>query len=312
MKGKYVNNVQSLDVKKNSASGMRIPVSVIILTYNEEDNIRDCLQHLDAFDDVIIVDSYSNDNTVEAGQEVRSDVRVFKNTFVDFGQQRNWAIDHTSPKYDWILFLDADEHCTPELVCEIKNTINNPGEYSGFYLTCRNFFLGKWIRRCTLYPSWQLRLFRKGEVWYRKEGHGQREVTEGPLGYLKEPYDHYGFSKGIHHWIARHNNYSSNEVELIYRLKNEPFLLKDIFHKDPVTKRRALKRFAARVGFRPVFRFIYLYFFRRGFLDGKEGFLFCLLRVAHEIHITVKLAEAENSNSHENTKKQNENIDTKS
>jgi glycosyltransferase involved in cell wall biosynthesis len=243
-------------------------------------------------DDVIVVDSFSTDDTLTRAVAARPDVRVFEHAFDDFGAQRNWALDETSPRHEWVLFLDADEHCNVECQRGIRRATAEPGECVGFHLTCRNWFLGRWIKHCTLYPSWQLRLLKLGEVRYRKEGHGQREVTDGPLGYISEPYDHYGFAHGIEHWHARHNRYSSNEVELIQRLRTEPLRLGDLFRRDPVLHRRCLKRLAARFGFRPLARFLYLYLLRRGFLDGQPGLLFCLLRVSHEIQITAKLAEA--------------------
>ena len=127
---------------------------------------------------------------------------------------------------------------------------------------------------------------------YRKEGHGQREVTDGNVGYIAAPYDHYGFQKGIAHWIERHNNYSTEEIELIARLRDEPLALGDVFSGNPVARRRCLKRLAARIGFRPWLRFAYIYVVRGGFLDGRAGLHFSLLRLAHEIHIEAKLAEA--------------------
>ncbi len=271
----------------------RFPVSAIILTFNEETNISACLECLSWVDDVVIVDSFSKDRTIEESKKRRPDIRVFTHEFKDFGDQRNWAIDNTCPKHEWILFLDADERCRPDLAENIRTAVSDPGDIVGFYLTCRNIFLGRWIKHCTFYPSWQLRLFKKGFVRFRKEGHGQCEVTDGPLDYIFPPYDHYGFSHGISHWIDRHNKYSTMEVELIKRLSEEPLQLNEFFNNGSVRRRRCLKRLAARVGFRPLLRFIYTYFIRRGFLDGREGFIFCLLRVAHEIHITAKLKEIE-------------------
>ena len=269
----------------------RFPLTVIILTFNEGETIGACLQWLDWVDDVIIVDSHSTDDTLARARAVREDVRLFEHPFQDFGDQRNWALDETAPRHEWILFLDADEHCNPSCQQGVRNAVERPGEFVGFYLSCRNFFLGRWIKRCTLYPSWQLRLLKQGEVRYRKEGHGQREVTDGPLGYLDQPYDHYGFSNGIEHWIARHNRYSTNEVELIERLQSAPLCLGDLFNRDPVVRRRCLKRIAARFGFRPLTRFLYLYVARLGVLDGAAGLHYCLLCAAHEIHVTAKLAE---------------------
>jgi len=269
----------------------KAPVSVIILTMNEELNIRGCLETVAWAGDVVLVDSGSRDRTVELARQARPDIRVLEHPFLDFGDQRNWALDNTRPKHDWILFLDADERCTPECASEIQAAVQNPGNSAGFFLTCRNFFLGRWIRHCTFYPSWQLRLLKKGCVRFRKEGHGQREVSEGPLRYIPEPYNHFGFSKGIEHWIARHNVYSTNEVELIHQLRLQPLALRDLFNSDPVQQRRCLKRIAARAGCRPLLRFLYMYVIRAGFLDGYAGFVFCMLRVSHEIHITAKLAE---------------------
>ncbi len=275
----------------------RFPVSVMILTLNEAEHIEECLAHLDWADEVILVDSYSGDETIKRAIAARPDLRVFEHTFTDFGAQRNWALDNTAPRHEWILFLDADEHCNAACADAIRNAINEAGDMAGFYLTCRNMFLGRWIRHATMYPSWQLRLLRAGRVRYRKEGHGQREVTEGNVGYIAAPYDHYGFQKGIAHWVARHNSYSTDEIELILRLRAEPLALGDLFSRQPVVRRRCLKRLAARVGFRPWLRFMYIYVWRGGFLDGRAGLHYSLLRLAHEIHIEAKLAEAKSAAS---------------
>jgi glycosyltransferase involved in cell wall biosynthesis len=274
-------------------SSRRFPLTAIILTQDEAENIGECLASLEWVDDVVIVDSGSTDDTIRRARETRPDVRVFTNPFQDFGEQRNWALDNTSPKYEWILFLDADERCNEACAQGIRQAVTAPGQHVGFFLTCRNYFLGRWIKHATLYPSWQLRVMKHGSVRYRKEGHGQREVTDGPLGSIANPYDHYGFSKGIAHWIERHNRYSTNEVELILRLRRSPLHLSHLFSRNEIKRRRCLKRLAARIGFRPPLRFLYTYILRGAFLDGRAGLFYCLLRVSHEIHITVKLAEAE-------------------
>lgn len=269
-----------------------IPVTVIILTHNEAVNIVPCVESLLVFAEIIVVDSGSSDATQEILRDRFPNIRVLQHAFQDFGQQRNWALDHGLPTHEWILFFDADERCTPACAAAISAAVANPDGHVGFFLCYRNIFLGRWIKRCTMYPTWQLRLLNVGHVRYRKEGHGQREVMEGSAGYIIEPYDHYGFSKGIKDWVSRHNEYSSSEIELIEALASEPIKLSEMFSSDPVRRRRTLKGLAARTAFRPLVRFVYLYFVRLGFLDGRPGFLFCLLRVAHELHIVVKLAEA--------------------
>jgi glycosyltransferase involved in cell wall biosynthesis len=273
-----------------------IPVSVIILTRNEAVNIVPCVSNLHRFGEIIVVDSGSTDGTLDLLRARFPGVRVLHHPFEDFGQQRNWALDHAGARYEWVLFFDADERCTPEFGNAIAAAVSNPGDHVGFFLCYRNLFLGRWIRHCTMYPSWQLRLLKRGCVRYQKEGHGQREVMNGPAGYIREPYDHLGFSKGIANWIARHNEYSTNEIELITRLAAAPLnpstVLSSLVSRDPVARRRALKQLASRTPFRPLVRFVYLYILRLGFLDGRPGLLFCLLRLAHELHIMVKLAEA--------------------
>lgn len=277
--------------ESHPSGGPRSCVSVIILTGNEELNIAGCLASLDWADDVIVVDSFSRDETLNRARRARPNVRIFQNAFMDFGQQRNWALDETSPLHEWILFLDADERCTPAFIEALRAAVADPGDQVGFFLCYRNMFLGRWIKRSTFYPSWQLRLLRRGAVRYQKEGHGQREVTSGPLGYIRAPYDHFGFSKGVADWIARHNQYSTHEIELILQLRREPLRLTDLFRRDPVVRRRCLKRVAARIPLRPVTRFLYSYIFRGGFLDGRAGWHYCLLRASHEIHVEAKLAE---------------------
>jgi len=269
----------------------RVPVTAIILTCDEAVNMAACLAALARVDDVVIVDSGSADETLAVARAARPDVRIFEHPFRDFGDQRNWALDHTAPRHAWVLFVDADEFCDPELLDEIAALIVNPGDAVGGYVAGRNYFLGTWLRYSTLYPSYQLRLLRLGQVRYRKEGHGQREVTTGQLRYLRHGWRHEGFSKGVHQWVGRHNQYSSDEVDLVARLRLEPLQALECLHQSPVVRRRALKRLGARLPGRPLLRFVYTYLWRRGFLDGRAGWSYCLLRVAHDIHIGIKLRE---------------------
>lgn len=268
-----------------------IPLTVVILTHNEECNIGDCVRSVAWAEDVIVVDSGSTDGTLAEAILARPDVRTFHHPFQDFGDQRNWALDQTAPRQEWVLFLDADERVTPELAKSIANALSNRSAVVGYFLCYKNYFLGRWLKRCTRFPTWQLRLLKRGDVRYEKMGHGQREVTTGPLDYIHAPYHHYGFSQGVAHWIARHNIYSSAEIGLIDQLRQEPLAFSDLWKADRVGRTRCMKRIAARLPFRPIVGFCYLYLWRRGFLDGYAGLMFCLLRLTHEIHIVVKQAE---------------------
>lgn len=267
-------------------------VSAIILTYNEKENIASCLQSLDWVDDVILVDSRSEDETVAIARKIRPDVRIYQNGFEDFGQQRNWALDCTSPKNPWVLFLDADEEATPIFRDAILAVTSKQDACVGYYLTYRNMFLGRWLKYSTFYPSWQLRLLQQGQVRFRREGHGQREVTDGPLGYVREPYNHFPFRKGLTHWLARHNHYSCTESLLLDRLREEPLALRDLFSRDSLIRRRCAKRLGAHVWCRPAIRFLYTYVFRRGFMDGVPGFIFCRLMAQYEFQLWAKMKEA--------------------
>jgi len=269
----------------------RLPITAIILTLDEERNIQRCLECLDRVDDVAVVDSLSTDETIAAARDARPDVRVFEHPFTDFGDQRNWALDNVHPVHQWILFVDADEFCTEELLDEVADFVREPGDSVGAYVAGRNYFLGRWLKHTTMYPSYQLRLLKAGQARFRKEGHGQREVTDGPLHYLEGHWRHEGFSKGAHQWIARHNNYSSDEVDLILRLRGETLRWGELASGDAIARRRAWKVLGAKMPMRQLGRFLYTYIFRMGFLDGYPGFLYCCLRVAHDFHIMVKIAE---------------------
>jgi glycosyltransferase involved in cell wall biosynthesis len=267
-----------------------VPLTAIILSQDEERNIVPCLEALARVADVVLLDSGSTDRTVALACAARPDLRVFTRPFTDFGDQRNWALDHCSPR-EWVLFVDADEYCDAELLEEMAAFIADPGVAVGGFVAGRTMFLGTFLRRCTLYPSYQLRLLKLGAVRFVKEGHGQREVTDGPLIYLRHGWRHEAFSKGVAQWISRHNAYSTNEVELIERLATEPLEPAALVASDPVRRRRAWKRLAARAPGRPLLRFVYLAIVRGGLLDGWAGWQFCLLRLSHELHISVKRQE---------------------
>lgn len=273
-------------------AGRQIPVTAIVLTYNEEKNIERCLNCLKRIEDIVVVDSYSTDETIDAAYRARQNVRVLQHPFVDFGQQRNWALDNVDPKNRWVLFVDADEFCSDDLIEEIGKFVTDPGRFVGAYIAGKNYFLNSWLKYSTMYPSYQLRLLERGNVRYKKEGHGQREKTDGPLSYLKESWRHEGFSKGVYQWIERHNQYSSEEVELILRLRGEKVKLGLLCSRDAIERRRAWKIVGAKMPMRPLSRFVYTYFLRFGFLDGFPGFLYCCLRISHDLHIVVKIAES--------------------
>ncbi|WP_269542313.1 glycosyltransferase family 2 protein [Cerasicoccus fimbriatus] len=263
--------------------------SIVILTLNEEINIRACIESVPWCDDIVVLDSCSTDRTVDIAKECGA--RVYQNKFEDFGQQRNFALDFIDFKYDWLFHLDADERFNDMLKreCETKIALNL---HSAYWVPNRIIFLGKWIPRCTQYPYPQVRLIKIGEVRFAKAGHGQKEdqVLRG-IGSIDTPYDHYNFSKGINAWLEKHIHYASEEAELSISLARQPFKWKEIFSANPLIRRRAQKRLHVVLPFRWLCKFLYLYVLRMGFLDGVVGFNYCMMIMFYDFLITLKIKE---------------------
>ncbi len=264
--------------------------SIYILTYNEELDIAACIESAQLSDDIIVVDSYSSDRTVEIAS--RLGVRVVQHAFESHGRQRTWMIEEVPTKHDWAYILEADERLTPQLFAECLEAIKTT-EYVGYYVAERVLFMNRWIRNCTQYPRYQLRLFRKDKVWFTDYGHTEREVCDGSTGFLQETYPHYTCSKGLTRWIEKHNRYSTDEaVETLRQLETGTVSWsKLLWGSSEVERRRALKDLSLRLPWRPVLRFIYMYVILKGFLDGQAGFTWCALQAFYEYLILLKVWE---------------------
>ena len=265
-------------------------LSVYILTYNEEIDIADCIESALLSDDVIVVDSFSTDRTVEIASKYP--VRVVQHKFESHGQQRTWMLQEVETKHEWVYILEADERMTPELFAECIEATKLSSAI-GYYVAERVMFMGRWIRHSTQYPRYQMRLFQKGKVWFTDYGHTEREVCNGKTDFLRETYPHYTSGKGLTRWIDKHNRYSSDEaMETICQLEGGQVSWRNLFFgKSEVEKRRALKDLSLRLPFRPLVRWIYMYFFLGGFLDGKAGFTWCTLQAFYEYLILLKVEE---------------------
>jgi glycosyltransferase involved in cell wall biosynthesis len=264
-------------------------ISVVILTYNEEPNLADCLRSCDWCDDVHVVDSGSTDQTGEIALRMGAHIHV--NPFHSFGQQRNWSIDHVPHKHDWVFHLDADERFTPELVAQLREVVAGQPAEAGFYVPHKLIFMGRWLRRAEGgYPVYQMRFFHKNRMRFQDWGHGQREDTAGRIGMLSKPYVHHNFSKGLEDWISKHNRYSTLEArELLVgdssgerarlwgnRIERRRFFKSRVWPKLPATW---------------MLRFLWMYLVNGGFLDGPPGFHYCLLMSAYELWTTLKVKE---------------------
>ncbi|MUP45430.1 glycosyltransferase family 2 protein [Gramella sp. BOM4] len=263
-------------------------VSVVILTKNEENDIGKCLDSLDWTNDVHVLDSGSEDRTIEIAKSYNASISY--HDFQSFGKQRNYALDHLNLKYDWILFLDADEVATPEFRDEVLNAISQADhKIAGFYCCWKMMLEDRWLKHCDNFPKWQFRLLRKGRARFTDFGHGQKEgEVDGELDYIKEPYLHYSFSKGWQEWMERHNKYSTQEAKA--RLKNCP-PFRNIFNKTSSIRNPALKSWLIRVPGWPLLRFLHAYFFNLGFLEGSPGFIYCVNMAYHEFLIYIKIRE---------------------
>jgi glycosyltransferase involved in cell wall biosynthesis len=268
--------------------------SIYILTYNEEIDIAACIESASVTDDVIVVDSFSTDRTVEIASTYP--VRVVQHKFESHGKQRTWMLKNIPTKYEWVYILEADERMTPELFAECLAAIKSQ-QAIGYYIAERVMFMGKWIRHSTQYPRYQMRLFEKGKVWFDDYGHTEREVCLGNTGFLTETYPHYTSGKGLSRWLDKHNRYSTDEaVETIQQLnKGQVNWQQLLFGKSEVERRRALKDLSLRLPFRPLIRWIYMYFVLGGIWDGKAGFAWCTLQAFYEYLIVLKVEEMQAS-----------------
>ncbi len=269
-------------------------ISVIILTKNEENDLSTCLTSVRWSNDIHVLDSGSTDQTIEIAQ--RYGVNIWYNSFKSFGQQRNYALDYLTIKNDWILFLDADEVVTNsfrEAMFAAIRTADN--EVAGFYCCWKMMLDGKWLKHCDNFPKWQFRIMRKGRARFQDFGHGQKEdQVVGRIEYIKEPYLHYGFSKGWFHWIERHNKYSS--LEAIARINNCP-PFKQIFARHSSKRNPALKSWLSKLPGWPLLRFLQAYLVNLGFTEGIPGLIYCVNTSYYEFLIQIKMREIKRQNA---------------
>ena len=268
-------------------------ISVLILTFNEELNLARCLDSVKWSDDVLVLDSFSTDRTVEIAKA--RGARVLQNQFVDFAGQRNFGLLRGDLKHEWLLHLDADEVVSPELQRELAGVAaagTMDGTKEAFRLASKMMFQGRWLKYSGLYPSYQVRFGRRDRLRFVQIGHGQREALEpGGVGTLREPLLHFSFSKGIQDWLERHNRYSTAEAERFLQAGGQPAWDWAGLLGDAPRRRRALKELSRVVPCRPTLRFIYMYLFRLGFLDGRAGLTYCRLLAIYEYFIVLKIRE---------------------
>jgi len=274
------------------------PVSVLIPAKNEQNNIEECIRSVAWSDDVVVVDSHSTDET--SLRASRLGARVIQFDYAPGGlKKKNWALKNIDFKHEWVLILDADERVTPALAAEIAQVVFHPdGACVGYYINRRFYFLGRWIRHAGYWPSWNLRLLRRGFGEYEfipdpSADTGDNEVHEhvvlrGPAGWLRECIEHYAYPD-VQTFIEKHIRYAAWEARV-----RDTYLTVDATCRLPwkLRTRRLVKRIARGTPFADVWRFLYHYILRHGFLDGVAGYVFCRLLAEYEFLIAAHTLES--------------------
>ncbi len=281
----------------------KFPLSVIVSVKNEERNLAACLVSVVWADDVWVVDSHSTDGTVEIAEQHGAQVAQFDYAG-GFPKKKNWALETLPLRHEWVLLLDADERVPPELAAEIRAALTSADKIDGYYLNRKLIFLGRWIKHCGWYPSWNLRLFKHRLGRFERlivedvEQAGDVEVHEhvvlnGRTAYLQHDLLHEDF-KSIFHFVERHNRYSSWEARVYANFASgvagEQNIGASLFGS-PLERKRFIKHCWARLPFRPLLRFLWMYIIKLGFLDGRPGLIFCTLLTMHEAVIAAKMYE---------------------
>jgi glycosyltransferase involved in cell wall biosynthesis len=268
-----------------------IPISILILTKNEEKDLLGCLESINWSDDIHLYDSCSEDNTVKIAKQFGA--KITQRPFDNWSTHQNWGLTNISFKHEWVFYIDADERMHPSLITAINQTINKLSqEFNAYRIQRRDFFMGTWLKHVQTTPYY-IRLFRPEKIHYERLVNPVT-IVDGPIGQLSGYLDHYPFSKGISHWLNRHNSYSTFEAQQIYdnQRNNETFsLVKAIIAKDFQTRRYHQKELFYRLPARPLIKFFILYFLKRGFLDGKPGFTYAVLQSIYEYMIILKVNE---------------------
>jgi glycosyltransferase involved in cell wall biosynthesis len=268
-------------------------VSVIILTFDEEKNLPDCLDSVKGWaKEVFVVDSYSTDKTVEiALSRAKDGVRVVQHAFHDYSTQWNWALSRLPLKGAWTLKLDGDERLTEEFRREADAFLPTaPPEIEGVYFPRRIFFLGQELKWGGIKKNHDLRMWRTGKALFEDKAVNEHAMVKGGKVKFKAPVDHKD-NKDLAHWIEKHNRYTS--LEAIAQLQDN--MTGDVTPQlfgQPEERRKWLQVFYWNMPFRSILLFVYLYFFRLGFLDGRVGFHKIFLRIGF-IHLLADLKAKE-------------------
>lgn len=265
-------------------------ISVLIFTKNEQQDLPGAIESVNWSDDIHVYDSLSNDATVEIA--VRYGAKVTSREFDDESTHKNWGLLNIPFKHEWIYLLDADERVTRELAVAMQDFVAAPQGSVALRVRRKDYLMGTWLKHVTPSP-FNIRLVRHGRVRFERLTNPVT-VPDGPIADTAAHFDHFPFSKGYRHWFDKHNRYSTFEAEQIQanRAHGARFSVwKALFCRDRNTRRFHQKELFYKLPCRPLLMFTLLYFLRLGFLDGRAGFTFVVLRSIYEYMIVLKVRE---------------------
>ncbi|QDU32296.1 Putative acetyltransferase [Poriferisphaera corsica] len=265
-------------------------ISVLIRTLDEERNLPSLFENIEWCKDVVVVDSGSTDRSIEISEAAGA--RVYHKSWEgDEGAHFTWIFNNVQFENEWVLLLDGDERVTPELyleLCAIAGQEDDQGVVA-YYCGRKNLLMGKWLKY-SMPPTPVMRFFKKDRIRFERTIN-TTPVVDGKHGYLKNLLVHHNFSKGISEWVDRHNRYSTHEAieTLKDRNTNSVHWIK-LFSFDRATRGHEVKKLSYRLPFRASCKFFYMYVIRGGLLDGRAGFIYCILQYLYEWLIVLKIA----------------------
>ena len=263
-------------------------ISVLVLTKNEQQDLPGCLASITWSDDIHVLDSESTDTTVRIAE--MAGARVTVRSFDGYASQRNFGLQ-LSFKNPWVLILDADERITAELEAEMRSFVcTAPMNIAAARMRRRDIWWGRWLKHAQISPFY-VRLVRVGLAHYEREIN-EVLVVDGDVADLVQAFDHYPFSKGLDHWISKHNVYSRMEAELISKGASiKPLWKVALFGKDFNERRIHQKAIFYGLPARPLIKLAYMLLARRAFLDGWPGIRYAMLQGIYEYFIVLKTKE---------------------
>lgn len=271
-------------------------IDVMIPTFNEADHIAETVANALKLGPVYVLDSCSTDGTQELARHAGA--TVVERAFTNYSDQKNWGLDHLPFTGDWIFILDADERLTPALCAEARAKLAENRRVMGYYINRVVIFMGKPIRHGGLYPSWNLRLFRRGKARYEERTVHEHMVCSGPTDYMHAEMLHLR-RESLSRYLEKHIRYAELESQewVKRRLGESTMGSSTTLFKDVLALRQWIRRnIWPRLPGRPLWRFMYMFFFRFGFMDGLPGWHLARLMACYEYMIGLlykeKLSEA--------------------